>query len=209
MRCRFSRIMTAALLGLLALAVWLVLHGHPAQRGLSVGYTTARGHFPEPGLAFAEHLVVAWVTNTGGSMVSLDLPSIQEELSTGQFVTDQGPSWNQKGNFPELVPGGSAWLASGFDGGTKRLKFGFYYHRNGSVALKIISRALGLLPLKWLPPRTYDWLHRNGMIDGAVHDHFESPWFANNAMHADSALTSGFHVADRWRGAGDGERWAT
>jgi hypothetical protein len=30
----------------------------------------------------------------------------------------------------------------------------------------------------------------------------------NNAMHADSAITLGFHTGDHWRGAGDGDRWA-
>ncbi len=28
----------------------------------------------------------------------------------------------------------------------------------------------------------------------------------NNAMHADSAGTLGFHIGHHWRGAGDGER---
>ena len=28
----------------------------------------------------------------------------------------------------------------------------------------------------------------------------------NNALHADSARTPGFHAEDHWRGAGKGER---
>jgi hypothetical protein len=198
--------MAVALFGLLVFAMWLALHGRQAQRSLTVGFTAARGHFPEPPLVVAQHLIVAWVTNTERSIVVLDLPSVLEETSTGQVVTDQGSSWNQEGSFPQLALGSSAWLAGGFDGDTKRLKFVFDYHRDGGATLKIISRALGVLPLRRLPGRIYDWLRRHGMIDGAVHDHYESPWFANNAMHLDSAITLRFHIGDHWRGASDGER---
>ena len=179
---RSTNIMAATLLGLFVFAIWLSLHWREAKPSITVGFTSARGHFPEPPRVVAQALIVAWVTNSERSIVVLDLPSVLEETSTGHVVTDQGPSWNQEGYSRELPRGSSAWLASGFDEDTKRLKFVFDYHRDNAL-LKIISKPLGLLPQKLFPRRTYEWLRRHGMIDGAVHDHYESPWFANNAMH--------------------------
>lgn len=176
MRRRYQIAIGTALVALLLLAMWLTFHSRAARRGLSVDFTTAYGHFGEPPLVVGEQIIVAWVTNTGNCAITVDDPYVQFENTAGRLVRDQGSSWNQKGYSADLSPGSVAWLANGFDPDRKRLKFVFEYHRNGGPFLKVISKAAHVLPLTRLRPRTYDWLRRNGIVDGTVYGHYEGPW---------------------------------
>ena len=159
--------------------MWLAFRGRVPQRALSVGFTTTHGHFPEPAQVVADQITVAWVTNSGRSAITLDEPYAQREYAAGRLVRDQGASWNQKGYSADLSPGSAAWLAYGFDD-AKRLKVCFEYHRTGGPVLRAISRPASMLPLRRLPPPTYDWLRRYGIVDGKVYGHYESHWIANN-----------------------------
>jgi hypothetical protein len=167
MRFRYKVVVSAALIALLLFAMWLGLHRGVPQHNVSVGVTTSH------------ESTVAWVTNTGRSAITLADHYVQFENAAGQLVRDLGPSWNQEGYSTDLSPGTAAWLATGFDQDTRRLKFVFEYHRNGGPMLSVISKAVSVLPLRRLPPRPYDWLHRHGIVDGAVYGHYESSWIAN------------------------------
>jgi hypothetical protein len=175
---RYRIAVSAALIALLLLAMWLAFRSHVPRRGLNVGFTTTHGHFPEPARVVADQITVAWVTNTGRSAITLDEPYAQREYAASRLVRDQGASWNQEGYSADLSPGSAAWLAYGFDD-ANRLKVCFEYHRIGGPVLRAISKPASMLPLKRLPPPAYDWLRRNGLVDGKVYGHYESPWIAN------------------------------
>ncbi len=170
---------TAAAVMLFLIAMWLTLHRGAAEPGLSVAFATARAHFPDPALVVGDYIIVAWVTNTGPSAITLDLPYVQFATADGRLVRDQGCSWHQQGCQATLSPGSATWLANGFDPDRQRLRFAFEYHSNGGSLLRAISKAARILPLKRLPVRTYEWLRRNGMVDGAVYRHHGGPWIAN------------------------------
>jgi hypothetical protein len=178
MRRQYRILTTAALVALLLALVWVMFRGTLPGRSLSFGLTTTHGHFPEPGLIYADQIAVTWATNTGRSGIFLDEPYAQRENAAGRLVRDGGASWNQKGYSADLSPGSAAWLAYGFDD-AKRLKVCFDYHRSGGAMLRAISKPASMLPLRRLPLRTYDWLRRNGIVDGNVYGHYESPWIAN------------------------------
>jgi hypothetical protein len=178
-RRRYKIAASAALVALVLGAIWLMRHVGAARHGLSVAFTTTRGHFPEPAKVVADQIAVMWVTNTGRSPIKLDMPCVQFENAAGRLVRDQGSSWNQKGYSADLPPGSVAWLANGLDPDRKRSKFVFEYSRSGGSSLKAVSTALSVLPLKRLPRPTYDWLRQNGMVDGIVQGHYESPWIVN------------------------------
>ncbi len=172
-------LVAAALVVLFLFAMWLAFRRGATQRTVSVGFTTTNGHFPEPVLVVGDQIITAWVTNTGRSAITLNEPYVLFENAAGGLVRDQGASWNQKGYSADLPPGTAAWLANGFDRDRKRLRFIFEYHRDGGPLLRIISKVVGMLPLRQLPQRAYDWLHRNGIVDGIVYGHYESSWIAN------------------------------
>jgi hypothetical protein len=172
-------VLSAGLIALLLLLVWLLFNLGPRRRDLSMGLTTAQGHFPEPGLVYDDQLVVLWVTNTGRLAVTLDEPYSQSEYAAGRLVTDFGSSWNQEGYCADLKPGSAAWLAYGFDQHARLLRVCFDYHRDGGPLLAMTSKVAGILPLKRLPQGIYDWLRRKGIVDGRVHNHYESQWVAN------------------------------
>jgi len=88
-------VISALLLAILLLAVWLGFQGGAKQRRLSVGFTTAHGHFPESALLFADQIIVACVTNTGRSALTLENPYVQFENAVDRLVNDSGGSWNQ------------------------------------------------------------------------------------------------------------------
>jgi hypothetical protein len=167
MRSRYKTMASAALLVLLLLAIWLVTPSRAAQHRIGVGFTTASGHFPEPARLVAHQIFVLWVTNTGRSAISLDLPYVLFEDAAGRLVRDNGDSWNEEAYGATLSPGSAAWLASGFDrdDGNRKLKFVFDYHWDGGPLLGGIIKAAGFLHLR--------------MLDGAFHRHYESLWFAN------------------------------
>ncbi len=177
MRRRIRLLLGAALVALLLCAILLLLHTSSARRGLSVGFTTARGHFPEPGLIYDDHIRITWVTNTGHFTLTLENPRVQYENEQGRLVLDMGGSWDQKGYQIVLPPRGVTWHATGFGPDRKRLRFMFDFHRSGGPLLKAISKVVGLLPPKRIPQRVYDWLHRNGLADGNVYGHYETAWF--------------------------------
>ncbi len=175
MRRRYKILLNAALVALLLFAMWLALHGGVPQHQLGVGFTTTHGNFSR---LVADQITVAWVTNSGRSAITLDEPYAQREYAAGRLVRDQGSSWNTEGYSAYLPPGRVAWLAYGF-GDEKRLKVCFEYHRIGGPVLRAISKLASMLPLRRLPRPTYDWLRRNGIVDGKVYGHYESPWVAN------------------------------
>jgi hypothetical protein len=184
MRSRYKILAGAALVVLLLLAIWSAFPGRPVRSRMSVGFTTASGHFPEPSQFFADEIVVLWVTNTGPATLYLDDGYVRFENAAGRLVRDYGPSWHQESNSSHsgnVLPGNAAWLASGFDrdNGKRRLQFVFAYHWDASPMIKGISKAVGQLPVNRLPQRTYNWLRRNGMVDGGVHRDYESHWIAN------------------------------
>jgi hypothetical protein len=165
----------AIIIVLLLFALWLML-GRAGRNDVSVAFTTARGHF---GGVYSPELVVEWVTNSYPSQITLEEPKVQFENSVGHFVLDQGSSWNQEGYYMDVPPGKAAWLANGFGPDRKRLRFSFEFHRSGGPVLGLMSKAIRVLPLRRLPPRQYEWLRRNGLIDGLMHGSYESAWFAN------------------------------
>jgi len=169
MRRRYRILLGTALVALLLFAMWLTFHSGVPQHRLSVGLTATHG---------ADQITVAWVTNNGRAAITLDEPYAQREYAAGRLVRDQGASWNQAGYSKDLSPGRVAWLAYGFDD-TTRLKVCFEYHRNGGPVLRAISKPASMLPLRKLPRPTYDWLRRNGIVDGKVYGHYESPWIAS------------------------------
>jgi hypothetical protein len=171
------------IVALLLIGIWLALPGPRGPSGISVGFTTVRGHFPEPGILYADQIIVLWVTNTGNSTVTLNNPFTQFENPDGRLIMDMNTSWNQKGFSVTLSPGSSASLATGFESDRRKLKFAFDYHRDAGPVRRAISKALGWLPLKRLPMRTQNWLHRNGMVDGAMHGHYEGAWVTNQMVH--------------------------
>ncbi len=173
---------------LVLLAFWIA---HPSGPRIGVAFTTAHGHFPEPALVVGEQITILWVTNGGRAAISLEMPYVQYENAAGRLVRDQGASWNQKGYSADLSPGGVAWLANGFDPDRKRLKFVFEYRRSAGPLGRAVSKAIGVLPLKRLPQRSYDWLRRNGMVDGIVYGHYEGPWIANSQGGANGRQPSG------------------
>jgi len=191
MRLRYKVVVSAVLIALLLFAMWLAFHSGVPRHNVSVAFTTAHGHFPEPAQVVADQIIVAWVTNTGRSAIALDEPCVQFENAAGRLVRDDGSSWNQKGYFADLSPGSAAWLANGFGSDTKRLKFVFDYHRRGGPLLRAISNAARVLPLARLPRRTYDWLRQNGIVDGFLHHHYEGPWIANPEGGANGRQLSG------------------
>jgi hypothetical protein len=73
---------------LLLVLLWLGSNAGPRRQGLSFGLTTVRGHFPEPGAVYADHLIVTWVTNTSLFAATLFAPSAQIELASGTITTD-------------------------------------------------------------------------------------------------------------------------
>src|SRR5438093_3025986 len=123
LRRRYKIVVSASLIALLLFAVWLAFHNGVVQHSVSVGFTTAHGHFPEPALLVGDQITVAWVTNTGHSAITLDDPHVQFENAAGRLVRDQGSSWNQERYSADVSPGSAAWLANGFDRDKKRLKF--------------------------------------------------------------------------------------
>ena len=180
MRPRHYKIsLILALIPLVLLALWIAYHSSRTQPRIGVAFSTAHGHFPEPARVVGDQLIILWVTNTGRSAMTLEEPYVQFENAAGRLVRDQGSSWNQQGYSADLSPGNVAWLAGGFDTDTKRLRFVFEYRRDGGALLKAISKAIGALPLKRLPKRTYDRLCRNGWVDGIVYGHYEGPGIAN------------------------------
>lgn len=189
MHRRFKMLLSAVLIALLLFAIWLGLHSGVPQPNVSVGFTAAHGHFPEPPVYFADQIIIAWVTNTGRSAITLGEAYVQFENAAGRLVRDEGPSWHPRGS--DLPPGTAAWLVNGFDRDRRTLRFIFEYHRDGGPLRKGISKAAGVLPLKRLPRRTYDWLGRNGMLDGLLHGHYEGPWIANPEGGANGRQLSG------------------
>jgi hypothetical protein len=179
MRRRFKIIVGVALVALLLLALLLTFHDGTAQHSINVGFTSAHGHFPEPGLIYGDQSTVAWVTNAGHFAVTLDTPCVLFENTAGRLIRDQGPSWNQEGYNANLSPRSAAWLANDLNQDRKRMKFVFEYHRDGGPLLRGISKAVAVLPAARFPQGSYDWLRRNGFVDGAVHGHYESRWFTN------------------------------
>ena len=147
----------------------------PAQ-SIHVGFATDRGHFPEPGSVFYDQIFVMWVTNTGPSTIFLGRPVDEIKNSAGRVSEDQGYWWNQKRQGAEVSPGNAAWLAFGFDTDKKQVRFGFEYCRKGNFLLTGASAVSGILPLRRLPVRTYDWLRQHGLVDGNLYAAYESPW---------------------------------
>ena len=176
---RRRRIIVGIVLVAFLSVLWLFIRANAPQRTLTISFTTAKGHFPEPPLVVANLIAVAWVTNTGRFSLTLDEPYVQFENAAGQLVRDHGSSWNQQSYSADLPPGSAAWLANGFDADRRRQRFVFEFHRNGGPLVRVLSKAVGLLPVRQLPASTYDWLHRNGMIDGVRYGHYESIWIAN------------------------------
>lgn len=183
----------AAVIALLLIAIWLTFRRGATPPVLTVAFTTVHTHFPEPALVVGDQIIVAWVTNTTRLAITLDMPYAQFETADGRLVLDQGSSWNQQGYSASLAPGSASCLAYGFDPDRQRLKLAFDYHRNGGPLGRTISKVAGILPLKRLPVRIYDWLRRNGMVDGALHGHYEGPWIANpqSGVKGGQTLSSG------------------
>ncbi len=179
MHRRYKIAVSAALIALLLFSMWLGFHSGMPQHNVSVALTMAHDQFPQPFPVVADQVTVAWVTNTGRLAITLEAPYVQFENVAGRLVRDHGSSWNQEGYSAELSPGRTAWLANGFDKDRKRLKFVFEYHRNGGPLLSVISEVVSVVPLRRLPHWAYDWLHRNGIVDGNVYGHYESCWIAN------------------------------
>jgi hypothetical protein len=177
MRHRYKVAISATLIALLLALVWLLFRGSAPHRSLSFGQTTTHDHFPDRGLIYADQIAVTWVTNTGRSRVTLEAPYSQFERE-GRLVQDRGSSWAQAGPSADLPPGKAMWLAYGF-GDAKRLRICFEYRLNGGPWLRAISKAAGVLPLKKLPQRIYDWLLQNGIVDGFLRRNYEGPWIAN------------------------------
>lgn len=178
MRRRHKILLGVAFIALLLFVWWIASIAGPRRQGLSFGLSTARGHFPEPGLIYADHIVVTWVTNTGRFAATLFAPSAQIERAGGTIVTDLGSSWNQQGYELHLPAGSAAWVAHAFNG-ARRLRACFDYQRGGGPLLAIASKAASILPLRRLPQQTYNWLYRKGIVDGSVHGRYEGPWMAN------------------------------
>jgi hypothetical protein len=170
MRRRYKILASAAVIAVLLFAMWLALHNRIAQHSLGIGFTSSP--------VVAEQPTILWVTNTGRSAVTLDQGYVRFEDAAGRRVRDLlGPSWNgQTGHSPVVLPGKSAWLSSGYPvRDATRFKFVFDYHWNGSPLVRLISKGTGVFPLKALPSRTYDWLLQNGLVDGMLRGHYESP----------------------------------
>jgi hypothetical protein len=179
--CLRHKILTRAAVGaaIFVLVVVLVAFvGSKSSRGISPGFTTTNGHF---GVLYANQIVVLWATNTAHSTVTLRGREYVEFVNAaGHIIKDMSPSWNQEGSDPSLPPGGVAWLATGFDTDRNKLRFVFETHGNPNTLLISLSKVVGALPLARLPDAASEWLRRNGLVDGIVYAHYESPWFTNH-----------------------------
>jgi hypothetical protein len=168
-RRRYMILAMAAIVMLLFLAIWLMLPGRLTQSHIAVGFTTASGHFPEPGRVFADEIVVIWVTNTGRCTITLDEPHVLLHCPDGREIIDSGSSWNQEHYGMDLVPGAAAWLTAGFDRhdspSVEKLKFVFDYHRDPGPLMRTINQVACFLRL--------------GKAGAAFRRHYESPWFDN------------------------------
>ena len=174
MRARQKIAVSAALVLLLLLAMWLGLHFGVTQPSLSVGFTPDHGHFPE-----SAELVgpVAWVTNTGHCTITLDGAYVQFENTPRMIGSVYG---NLMVRPVDVAPGRSDWLGNGYEGNTNRFKFHFEYRWNGGPLLRCVSDVLGGLPLRQhLSFGVYYWLCRKGFVNGFVSRRYESPWIAN------------------------------
>ncbi len=183
MRNRNKILLSAIIIVLLLFALWLRL-GRAGRDGVSVAFTTARGHF---GGVYSAELVVVWVTNSYHSPITLEGPQVLFEDSVDHFVLDQGSSWNQESYDMEVSPGKAAWVANGFGPHRKRLRFSFAFHRSGGPVLGLMSKAIRVLPIRWLPGRQYEWLRRNGLIDGLMHGSYASDGFANRSRNVENS----------------------
>src|SRR5262249_12932643 len=143
---------------------------------IHVRFTTERGDFPERGLVVRDKIFVVWVTNTGPSTIFLGRPVAEIKDSGGRVSEDEGAWWNLKSSSTELSPARAAWVASSFDADKNQFRFGFEYRRKGNFLLRGASDVFGILPLRRLPVRAYDWLREHGLVDGNVYAVYESPW---------------------------------
>ena len=181
MPLRYKVVASAAVIALLLVAMGLVFHSGAEQRSIRVGFTTSQGQL------IGDQITFAWVTNTGHSTITLDVPHVVYENAAGRIENAYGAYYTQKTITPKsysaaLPPGGTACLVCGFNEDRIRLKCVFEYHRKAGPVPRAISKPGGALPLRRLPRGAYDWLRRNGMVDGVLYNRYESPWLANEHL---------------------------
>jgi hypothetical protein len=135
--------------------------------------------------------ITALVTNKNTYRIRLLPVQIEYEDRAGAVTKDLDHLWND--NYDVFLPPGSvAGLEFDVPLDTKRVRLIATYARQWGAIRQALGRGVSKLPLRYLPPRSYTWLRKNGLVDPPYSFVKASAWMLNPAVQR----TEASHSAD-------------
>ena len=140
----------------------------------------------------AQVAITALLTNKNTYRIRLLPLQIEYEDRAGAVTKGLDHLWIG-GNYDVfLPPGGVAGLQFDVPLNTKRVRLLATYARQWGAVRQALGRGTSRLPLRYLPPRSYTWLCKNGLVYPPYLFLRASPWMLNPAAQR----TETSHSAD-------------